>query len=64
MTRHQVDKFTDPLNQIALAAVVGPIGDITLVGTRVGLDMLGLAVSGVLMWVSYRLTAWMGGPRL
>ncbi|MEK7767540.1 MAG: hypothetical protein AAB368_15020 [bacterium] len=56
MTDRQIEKLSELLGQVGLAALVGGAGDLVINGERGGVDLFGIAVGFVLMAWSVYLT--------
>ena len=64
MTKHQVKRIADLLDQLTLAAIVGAVADVTTVGQRVRLDAAGMAVGALMFMASIWLTGRIGGHKV
>ena len=64
MTRRQVERTADLLDQVALASFVGSIADLVLVGQHLLWSWSGMAIGLGVFGISLRLTAILGGPKI
>ncbi len=64
MTRPRMGRTADFLHELAVAATIGSVGDLVIVGTRRAMDIVGLGLGAIMFALSLKLTIRGGGPRL
>ena len=64
MTRRQVERAADLLDQLILAATIGAVADLVIVGGRIVLDAAGITFGVLAFGTSMHLTGKLGGPRV
>ena len=64
MTREQVKLLASILHELALAALVGALGDLAITQSRFLVDGGGAILGTVFLAGSYLLTKKLGGPRI
>ena len=64
MTRRQVERDAEALQQLGVAVLLGSGGDLVIVGARLWTDLAGFALGAVILGASHTLTGWLGGPKV